>query len=83
MVPKYVNGDVVACKIIYESSFLQWGRPHIIGTKTQGLLCKRIYESGLENNIKVVSENPKYETFDLPNDEIVGLALIIGVVHHE
>lgn len=83
MAPKYINGDIVAVKIIHEPQFIQWGRPHVIATKEQGLLCKRLYESSLENHINVYSENPKYDPFDLPHDEILGFALVLGVIHRE
>ncbi len=83
MAPKYVNGDVVACKIIKDSLFIQWGRVHVIGTKNQGLLCKRVTESEDKNCIRVISENEKYHPFDIPKEEILGMALVIGVIHFE
>jgi len=85
MTPKYVNGDIVACKIIHEPQFIQWGRPHVLVTRNQGLLCKRLYSSlsGSEEHIQVYSEDTKYEPFDIPREEIYGYALVIGVIHHE
>jgi len=83
MFPKYASGDILAAKIIDDPQFLQWGRPYIIATRDQGMLCKRIYESGQEDYINVVSENPKYDPFDIPKDDILGFAIVVGVIHRE
>lgn len=34
-------------------------------------------------SLKAVSENPAYPPFDIPKDDICGLALIVGSIHLE
>lgn len=83
MTPKFKSGDIVACRILRESKFIQWNKPYIVATKEQGILCKRLKKSGLENHYLAISDNQDYDPFDLPIDEITGIALIVGVVRLE
>lgn len=83
MYPKYNSGDVVACKMINSESFLQWNKVHVIATKEQGVLIKRIDISEKEDCIKAVSDNEKYKPFDIPKDEILNIALVTGVIRLE
>lgn len=80
MQPKYSAGDIVGCTIIQNSSFIQWNRPHVIATREQGILVKRLMPGTTSNTISAVSDNPKYPPFDIPKNEINGIALIIGMV---
>ena len=82
MYPKYNSGDVIACKIIRESQFIQWNRVHVIATKEQGLVVKRIKENG-EHSIMAISDNKDYPPFAIPMDEIAGIALVVGVIRLE
>ena len=82
MYPKYNSGDVIACTIIKESKFIQWNKVHVIATKEQGLLVKRIKEDG-DNTIIAVSDNPDYPPFKVPKTEITGIALVVGVIRLE
>lgn len=82
MYPKYNSGDVIACKIIRESRFIQWNRVHVIATKEQGLVVKRIKENG-DDSILAISDNKDYPPFVIPKDEITGIALVVGVIRLE
>ena len=42
MEPEFQSGDEIACRLIDQPSFIQWGRPHVLDT-TQGVVLKRIY----------------------------------------
>ena len=83
MYPKYASGDIVACAILYESQFIQWGKVYVIATRQQGILVKRINKSENENCLLAVSDNPSYPPFDLPKNEITGLTLVVGVIRLE
>lgn len=75
MYPKYESGDRVACRMIKDSAFLQWGRVHVLDT-TQGIIIKRIYEEG--DSIRCVSYNPEYPDILVPKNEIYSLSLVVG-----
>lgn len=83
METKYLSGDIVACRILKEKTFIQWNKAYIVGTKEQGILCKRLLESNKENHLKAVSDNKEFPAFDIPLKEITGLALIIGIIRLE
>lgn len=83
MTPRFNPGDIIACSIIYQPNFIQWNKPHLIATREQGLIVKRLRKSSREDCLLAVSDNPDYDSFDLPKDEIAGLALIVGVIHVE
>lgn len=83
MYPKYNSGDVIACTIIRESNFIQWNKVHLIATREQGLLVKRIKKSSTSDKITAVSDNPDYDPFEIPKEEITGIALVVGIIRLE
>ena len=83
MYPKYSSGDIIACRVLYESRFIQWGKVYVVAIREQGILVKRLEESKNKNCIKAISDNPAYKPFDIPKDEIFGIALVIGVIRME
>ena len=81
MSPKYNGGDIVACKRIDAITFWQWHKVYAICTRNQGILIKRVEE--YQNNpafITCRSENPQYRPFELHEDEIVSVALVLGAI---
>ena len=83
MYPHFKSGDVIACTIIKDASFIQWNRCHVIATREQGILVKRIMPSEEKGCFKIVSDNKEYPPFDLPKEEITGIALVVGSVSLE
>lgn len=83
MYPKYNSGDVVACRIIRESQFIQWNKVHVVATREQGILVKRLKPSQKKGCILAVSDNKNYDPFEIPLAEIDGLALVVGVIRLE
>lgn len=83
MYPKYNSGDVVACTIIRESKFIQWNKCHIISTREQGILVKRLKKGDSADNILAISDNKDYDPFLIPVNEITGIALVVGVIRLE
>ena len=83
MTPKLNGGDLVACKRVLETYFIQWGRVYVVYTRSQGVMIKRIQPSEKEGWIKCVSDNTKYAPFDVPMDDIVSIALVNGSISVE
>lgn len=83
MVPRLCPGDIIACAVIHHSKFIQWNKPHLISTREQGLIVKRLRKSAEKKCLLAVSDNHDYEPFDIPTDEILGIARIVGVIHLE
>ncbi len=80
MEPQFVSGDTLACLFIKESSFIQWGRAHVLDT-AQGIVVKRIYDNN--DTILCKSNNPDYPDFEIPKDEIYRIALVVGYLRIE
>jgi phage repressor protein C with HTH and peptisase S24 domain len=83
MYPKYSSGDIIACRKLNDSKFIQWNKCHVIATREQGLLVKRLKKGSLEKNILAISDNKEYDPFEIPIDEVTGIALVIGVIRLE
>lgn len=83
MYPKYNSGDIIACTIIKENTFIQWNKTHVIATKGQGVLIKRIKKSSNNEFIIAVSDNKNYEPFEIPKKEIMGIAIVAGLIRLE
>jgi len=83
MAPHFTGGDLLACKKVSETYFLQWGRCYVVYTRSQGCMVKRVQPSEKEGYIKCVSDNAKYAPFDVPMDDIVSVALVNGSISLE
>ncbi|MEG2308852.1 S24 family peptidase [Chryseobacterium sp.] len=83
MYPKYSSGDVVACTVINENSFLQWNKTHVVATRGQGIIIKRIKKGSSDATLCMVSDNKDYDPFEVPKEEITGIALVVGVIRLE
>ena len=81
MSPKFNGGDIVACKLVDGLTFWQWHKIYAICTRTQGILIKRVEE--YPNNpafITCCSDNPVYRPFQIHEDEIVAIAIVLGAI---
>lgn len=83
MTPHFKNGDYIVCTLIKNSNFIQWNKPHVIVTKEQGILVKRLKQSKTIDCLLAISDNPQYDPFDIPLNEITAIALIVGGVFEE
>ncbi len=83
MMPRLYPGDIIACSIIHNSGFIQWNKPHLLATREQGLIVKRLRKSSDSNCLLAVSDNREYDPIDIPKDEILGIARVVGVIHLE
>lgn len=80
MSPKYTGGDLVACKVVNDVLFFQYGRVYVIYTKSQGVMIKKIEPAPDPDNIACVSFNPEYGAFDVPKSDIAAVALVVGSI---
>lgn len=80
MTPKFNGGDIVACKKIHERLFFQWHRIYVICTNSQGVMIKRVEHSDRQGCIRLVSDNPAYQPFDIPESDISDIALVMGAI---
>lgn len=80
MMPNYLPGDLIACRIVpLDRLWFQWGKVYAMSTR-QGTLVKKIMPSEREGCVRLVSFNPDYPPFDLETEEIHGVALVEGFI---
>lgn len=77
MEPEFRSGDEIACRLIDEPSFIQWGRPHVLDTN-QGVVLKRIYNRS--DAVLCKSDNHFYEDFEIPKEDIIHIAIVVGSI---
>jgi len=83
MMPKYNSGDVVACKKLNLADiFFQWNKVYVLDTE-QGALIKRVRKGSDKDHILIVSDNDKYEPFELHLSKIHAIAIVMGVIRLE
>ena len=84
MVPQYLNGDLLACTMIKDVLFFQWGKIYVIDS-SQGVLVKRVMRiEGDDDNVLLVSENKdEYQPFKFPVSDIRSLAIVVGLIRAE
>ena len=83
MTPTYTSGDIAACRRVpLGDLFFQWNKPYVLDT-TQGAIIKRIKPGSDKQHILIVSDNKDYDPFELPYEEIHGVALVIGIIRLE
>lgn len=81
MMPRIFPGDIIACSIIHNPQFIQWNKTYLISSEEQGMIVKRLKKSHEKDSYLAVSDNPDYEPFDIPKRDIMGLALVVGLIH--
>ena len=83
MVPKYNSGDLVACKKLFINDiFFQWNKVYVLDTE-QGALIKRVKKGVEDGFIKLISDNERYDPFELHLSKIYAVALVVGVIRLE
>jgi phage repressor protein C with HTH and peptisase S24 domain len=82
MYPKYSSGDIVACKKLPLDTFFQWNKVYVLDTE-QGVLIKRVKPAEDKDHILCISDNEKYDPFELHKKDILSVSIVIGVIRLE
>ncbi len=77
MEPEFKAGDEVACRMVRQNAYIQWGRPYVIDSY-DGIVLKRVQDDG--DCVICTSDNPRYGAFKIPKSEIYHMALVIGLI---
>lgn len=80
LAPKYSNGDILACRRVYEMTFIQWGKVYVIETQ-QGIIVRHIFEHPTApDQFLCRSDNSAYPPFAIPLTEIRSLYIVLGAI---
>lgn len=77
MMPEYKSGDEVACRRIEKGEFMQWGQVFVINS-SQGAFIKRLYKGTY--GYLCVSDNQKYPEFEISEEEVYSISLVVGLL---
>lgn len=81
MAPKYLSGDVVACRLIRDFHYIQSNHVYVIDTYTQGIIMKRVLKT--KESITCRSDNHEYDDLTIPMTEIRSIAQVNGSIRFE
>ena len=76
MSPEYPSGSQILIKKINERAFIDWGKVYVLDT-CNGIVIKRIFPSDEPGKLKCVSINPEYPSFDVSNNDILGVYRVL------
>lgn len=79
MEPTYFDGDCVACRKLYNRVELTPGKVYVFVTK-DGAVIKR-YISHTQSSVRVSSDNPDYEPYNIDSNSIMSIAEVVGSIH--
>lgn len=82
MLPKYANGDIIACKKIPINTFFFTHRMYLLKTE-QGEVVTKVRLEENENTVILYSDNKEYGITAMPVNKILELYIIIGVMKIE
>lgn len=80
----YKKGDLLGCKLLHNTSFIQWGKTHVIATK-QGIIIRKLYPVNRnKDQFECRAEDlTTYPSFNIVKTEIISLSIVHGVVRME
>lgn len=81
MEPAYFDGDIVACRKLYERNEIVPGNVYVIATQ-DGAVIKRIVSTTL-SSLRVASDNPDYKPYNIDFNSVISIALVVGSIHNE
>jgi len=82
MEPHFNSGDIIACKIMRDRSFFQWGKVYVIHHREQGTMIKRLFPSD-DSMLECKSDNKAFPPFTLEVSQLTNIALVLGVIRLE
>ena len=84
VIPKFKHKQVdFMIEVEGSSMYPKYNSGHVIATREQGIIIKRIKPSDAPNSLLMVSDNESYDPFNVPEEEIEGLAIVVGVIRLE
>lgn len=77
MYPIYKNGEIIVLKE-WRESFIDYGYCYLIITRNGNRMVKYLRRSDDESKVLCMSENPKYDPFEILKEDILRLYIVKG-----
>lgn len=78
--PKYIAGDIIALRQIFDFTEIQLGQMYVIVTPENRVLKMVRKAKDEKKNILLVSENSKYDSYEIPRNKIRAMFLVLGKI---
>ena len=82
MTPAYASGDLLACRMITDVTFFQWGKVYVMDTN-QGAMVKRLFPGKDDEHIRCCSDNEQFPPFEITKEDIRSLSIVVGSIRLE
>ena len=83
MQPRFISGDIVACRVLRDRTLFQWGRVFVLNHRDQGTFIKRLFPGEDPDKVECRSDNPDFPPFIIAVSDVTNFALVIGIVRIE
>ena len=75
------SGSYIICEYVANMSDIEYGKPYIVITKTDGIVYKRIEkEAGCDQQLLLKSDNPEYKAYTVNLSEIIEIWKAVGYI---
>lgn len=81
--PKYIAGDIIALRQIFDFTELHYGSMYVVVTPENRVLKMVRRAKNEKQNILLLSENPKYDPYEIPRNKIRAMFLVLGKITKE
>jgi transcriptional regulator with XRE-family HTH domain len=75
------SGSYIICEYIGNPEDIRYGEPHILVTKNEGIVYKRIEKEAVDNRkLLLKSDNPEYQSYTIDRTEIFEVWKAVGFI---
>ena len=76
------SGNLLGCKRISDTSFIQWGKPYVLITQ-QGVMVRKLFPvNEKETTVECRTEDEdNHPPFQINLDSIFSISIILGILH--
>lgn len=75
------SGSYIICEYIVNPTEIQYNKPHILVTKNDGIVYKRIKkETGSNRKLVLKSDNPEYKAYTIDRSDVLEIWKAVGFI---
>lgn len=79
MYPKYASGEIISLKRVMDINEIQYGQVYVVVTD-ENRVIKYVRKSDNDKKLLLVSENPKFDAYEVERKNVRALFLVLGKI---
>lgn len=79
MYPKYAAGEIISLKRVNDMTEIQFGQVYVVVTE-ENRVIKYVRKGKDHNHFKLVSENPKFDDYEVDRKKVKAMFLVLGKI---